>query len=64
MLLRDLLNEARERNRKLSRAVTNRTYYNRTRVMIDACGTDAQLNEFIQGVTTLMHDQNVQIEVL
>lgn len=63
MLLRDLLTEARERNRKKQRVATNRRYYN-TRREFGIEGTDTQIQQFLHEVSLLRVDSDIQIEVV
>jgi len=65
-LLKNLLAEARNKNRKKARSRTNHTYYKRRKsheIEIEAVGSDASIEAFIQEINHLPVDRSVRLEV-
>ena len=67
-LLRDLLTEARYRNRKKRRVLTNHTYYNRrkdreTAIRFEVSGSDSEIEAFLSAIGRISLDDSVSLAV-
>ena len=67
-LLRDLLTEARYRNRKKRRVLTNHTYYKRRKnremaIGFDIVGNDPDVDAFLTAVRRIQVDESISMVI-
>lgn len=69
-LLKNLIANARDKNRKKARSQTNHTYYRRKRAVVssevqfEVRGSDDNMGEFLSTVEYLIHDPSVSVEII
>jgi hypothetical protein len=64
-LLKNLLTEARNQNRKKARSQTNHTYYNKqpTVLTFDVEGTELKVIEFLSAMECVKFDSSIRVEI-